>query len=210
MSLLAATILAAWATVVLAVGAVITARLAWMAYKKQAQEVKAIEQQVTDQRELTTKQGELLAVQADQLKLQQQQFDQQEQDRRQDQANRVFMWVETETDQRLSQAVRASLPGVYLAVNVHVKNTSQQPVYGLSVNWRKGTAPWDEPEYLAVLMPGLESVFVHPIPDDLPASVDRSIFSAVVIFRDRAQRWWRIWPDGRFEELETGAEPPHS
>jgi hypothetical protein len=52
--------------------------------------------------------------------------------------------------------------------------------------------------------------FSRNLPDNLPQNVDRSLYSAVVIFRDRNQVWWRTRPDGRFEELPPGAEPPHS
>ena len=47
MSMLAATILTAIATTVLAVGAIVTAVLAYMAFRKQTSEVRAIGQQVS-------------------------------------------------------------------------------------------------------------------------------------------------------------------
>lgn len=210
MTFFGATLLTAVATAVLAVFAVVTAWYARKAFQKQSQEVRAIEQQVSDQEELTAKQAGLLEVQAGQLKLQQQQFDQQQEDRRLDQASRVFMWTETGPNPAISQVQRATTPGAYEMAAVHVKNTSEQPVHDLFVSWRKGTAPWDAPDRLAVLMPGQQQDFTRALPDNLPPSVDRSLYGAVVIFRDRNQVWWRTRPDGRLEELPPGSEPPHS
>lgn len=227
MSLLAATILTAWATVVLAVFAIVTAWFAWRAYRKQSREVAVIERQVTDQQELTRQQAEQLKVQTSQLGLQQRQFEQQQADRHSDQASRIFITSEITEDpmrgatvrERAKQARRAmeqpehqkamGEPN-YQTLNVQVTNTSQQPVYDLHINWRKGTAPWAQPERVPVLSPGAELKFARPLPDDLTPSVDRSLFSAVVIFRDRNQVWWRTRPDGRSEELGPGEEPPHS
>lgn len=208
MSLEVATWVTPVATVLLAVGAAITATFAYRALQKQSAEVKAIEQQVSDQKELTARQADLLKVQTGQLELQQRQFKQQEDDRRRDQASRLVMRTETYTASPLRQAQRAA--GERKAIAVYVTNTSEQPVYDLTVNWRKGTARWDEPERLPILTAGEAQRFSRNLPDNLPQNVDRSLYSAVVIFRDRNQVWWRTRPDGRFEELPPGSEPPHS
>jgi hypothetical protein len=141
MSLLVATIVTAIATAVLAVGAIVTAILAYKAFKKQSVEVAAVEKQVKGQEELTRQQAE-------QLELQQRQFEQQQTDRRHDQASRVFMWTELTTDQEYAQVRRWVARVNYQTVKGHVRNTSRQPVYDLHVNWRKGTALWDQSERL--------------------------------------------------------------
>jgi hypothetical protein len=146
MTFFGAALLTAAATAVLAFFAIVTAWYARKAFLKQSQEVRAIEQQVSDQKELTAKQAGLLEVQADQLGLQQQQFDQQQEDRRLDQASRVFMWTEAGPNPAIGQVQRVTTPGAYEVVTVHVKNTSEQPVYDLTINWRKGTAPWGAPD----------------------------------------------------------------
>ena len=74
MSLLGATILAGIATAVLAVGAIVTALLAYFAFRKQAREVAAIERQVADGQELARQQAELLKIQSGQLELQREQL----------------------------------------------------------------------------------------------------------------------------------------
>src|ERR1035441_4912554 len=65
------------ATAVLAVGAIVTAIFAVRAFRKQSQEVGAIERQVADQQELTRQQAELLKVQSGQLEVQRRQLDDQ-------------------------------------------------------------------------------------------------------------------------------------
>lgn len=73
MSLLIATQITAVATAVLAIGAIVTAILAGMAFGKQAREVGLIEKQLDDQRMLTAQQVKAIALQADQLELNRQQ-----------------------------------------------------------------------------------------------------------------------------------------
>lgn len=67
------------ATAVLAVFAIVTAFYARQAFRKQSQEVSAVERQVKDQQELTMQQSELLKIQSGQLELQRQQLDHQRQ-----------------------------------------------------------------------------------------------------------------------------------
>jgi hypothetical protein len=167
MSLIFATQLTAVATVVLAAFAIVTAWYARRAFLKQSQEVRAIEQQVKDQQELTRQQADLLNVQSGQLELQRQQFAQEQADRRRAQASRVFITISRDPSQG------ASDPGT---VTVRVTNTSQQPVYDLTIGWRKGTAPWDGPDSEEVLMPEASAVRIRSLPDGLPANADRSLY----------------------------------
>jgi hypothetical protein len=65
------------ATAGLLIGAIVTANYAIKAFREQAREVRAIEQQVKDQEALTEQQARLLEIQSGQLDLQRQQFDEQ-------------------------------------------------------------------------------------------------------------------------------------
>jgi hypothetical protein len=56
------------------VGAVVTAILAGLAFRKQSQEVRLLQREATDQQELTRQQGDLLAIQSGQLETQRQQL----------------------------------------------------------------------------------------------------------------------------------------
>ncbi len=210
MTFFGATLITAIATGVLALFAIVTAWYARRAFLKQSREVAAIEQQVSDQKELTARQADLLRLQGEQLDLQRRQFDQEQHRRRRDQASRIFVWTETGTNPAVNQAQRVTTPGNYDVVIAYVQNTSQEPIYDLTISWRQGVARWSEPTHLPVLLPGPLQDFMRSLPDELPPGIDRSVFSAVVIFRDRDQVWWRTRPGGKFEELEPGAEPPHS
>ena len=153
------------ATTVLAVFAILTGIYAIRAFRKQSQEVRAIEQQVTDQRELTRQQGEILKVQSGQLELQRTQLDEQRQVnarqaevlalqaddlreslagrkreadlRHRDQASRVFIAEETyDTNPEGRPATDVSPPSVTAVVS----NTSDQPIYEAALCWHLWTA----------------------------------------------------------------------
>ena len=200
MSLIFATQLTAVATAALAVFAIITAIFAFLAYRKQSREVAAIEQQVKDQQELTQQQAGLLEIQGRQLDLQQRQFDQQAGERRRAQASRVFMWTEFGVYSRATKAQRASGDGQLEAVTVHIKNTSEQPVYDVVIGWHKGTAPWGEPDEIPGLLPDEQEHRTHTLDPDLPSTVDRTLFGAAVRFRDAAGAHWLLRPGGQLTE----------
>ena len=70
----------ALATVVLAIGAIVTAMLAGLAFRAQSQQVKLLGSQLDDQKELTSYQGKAIELQSQQLEVNRQQLDQQQQD----------------------------------------------------------------------------------------------------------------------------------
>jgi hypothetical protein len=186
MSLIGATVFIAIATTVLAAGAIITAWFAGLALRKQSIELGNMEEQ--------------FAAQRLQLKLQQEQFDQEAEDRRRAQASRVFIWTEERTSP-MTQAQRESLgPALREAAAVHVKNSSQQPIYDLTISWYQGTAPWGEPDRIPVLLPDKQADRTRAYPEDLPPSVDLGLFGAVARFRDAAAVHWLLRPDGRLED----------
>ena len=238
MSLIFATELTAVATAILATFAIVTAWYARRAFLKQSQEVRAIEQQVTDAQELARQQAELLKIQSGQLELQRQQLDDQREantrqaevlelqaselrrsleertrdtaERRRAQASRVFMWTELGLDRRVTQVQRASGEAQLEAVTAHIKNSSKQPVHDIRISWRRGTAPWGEPDQIPGLLPGEQEDRTRSLDPDLPSSVNRSLFGAVAFFRDAAGVTWRTRPDGELEEISAGQEPPHT
>jgi hypothetical protein len=188
------------ATAVLAAFAIITAVFAVLAFLKQSREVRAIERQVTDQQELTQQQAKLLRVQSGQLELQREQFADQLAERRRAQASCVFIWTETGPDPRRTDAqIEKGVPWRE-GITAHISNTSAQPVYDLTVGWHRRTAPWGEPDQVPVLMPGEQEDLTRTFPDDLPATMDYTLFGAVARFRDAAAVHWRLRPDGQLDE----------
>jgi hypothetical protein len=175
MSLLAATVLTAIATAVLAVFAIITAWYARKAFLKQSQEVAAIERQVTDEQELTRQQAELLKVQTGQLAALQGQLEEQ---RKAGTAQAEVLKLQAselqeslkERERQAEQARRSQAARVFLtddrfkgrtsleaysdstgagprapSVTATVHNTSDQPIYDAEFLWRRGSASHCEP-----------------------------------------------------------------
>jgi hypothetical protein len=195
MSLIFATQLTAVATTVLAAFAIVTAWYARKAFREQSEEVRTLKVQLKDQQDFNAKQVPVLELQAKEL---QQSLDERERDRaqrRRAQAARVLFW-----EDRAHEHVSAER-GFSASIIANAVNTSDLPVYGLEIHWHKGTAPWDAPDYEPDLMPGATKEFRRALPSDLPDSVDRSLFGAVLRFRDAAGVRWQRRPDGHLDEI---------
>ena len=207
MSLIFATQLTAAATAVLAVFAIVTGIYAIRAFRKQSKEVsdqasmlEIQSEQLAEQRKVNAEQTKVLALQASELRESLEERTRDTAERRRAQASRVFIWTELGLDPGWTQAQRASGMFAPEAVIAHIKNTSEQPVYDLTISWHKGTAPWGEPDHILVLMPGDQKDRVHSMDPDLPSNVDRSVFGAVARFRDAAGAHWRLRPGGQLDE----------
>jgi hypothetical protein len=184
------------ATAVLAVFAFATAILAGFAFWKQSREVRAIEGQVKDQEELTQQQATLLEIQGRQLELQQKQFDQQADERRRAQASRVFIWSESGYD---PSPYHDGDPPPEPGIITHVRNTSEQPIYALNIDWGPEKPRWMESTHFPVLMPGDQKDPFQPIEH-------RNIFKLAPIarFRDAAGLHWILTPEGQLDESSAG------
>jgi hypothetical protein len=221
MSLIFATQLTAVATAVLALFAIVTAFYAGQAFRKQSQEVSAIERQVKDQQELTRQQAELLKIQSGQLELQRQQLDHQRQvnagqaevlklqaddlresltarhraaeEQRKAQASKVFI-MEAE-----GLSSPPSGPPAIPFVVARAVNSSDQPVYDVEFYWRRGSASHGEPnpEPLGILMPGEREEKSR----DFPSDTNMAVSGAILRFRDAAGvRWIRRTDGGLIEQ----------
>jgi hypothetical protein len=228
MSLLGATILAAIATVVLAVGAIVTGVFAWLAFRKQSQEVAAIERQVTDEQELTRQQGELIKIQAGQLealrgqlgeqrkagdaqaevlKLQASELqeslkerERQAEQARRSQAARVFL-----TDDRFKGRTSLEAYGDVIGVGPRppsitatVHNTSDQPIYDAELLWRRGSAPHGDPNPERVGT--LLPGEQHKGKREFPPDTNLDVSGAILRFRDAAGAKWIRRSDGYLGE----------
>lgn len=94
MSLTLVTWIGAIATVILAVGAVVTSIFASRAFHKQSREVEVLQRQLTDQQAINAEQDKVLKLQAADLR---ESLDERQRDREQrhrEQAARVFPWAE--------------------------------------------------------------------------------------------------------------------
>jgi hypothetical protein len=208
------------ATVILALGAIITSIFAIRAFGKQSEELGVLQQQANDQQALTSQQGELLKIQSGQLELQRQQLDNQrkvneqqagvlelqakelqesvderkrdrEQQRR-DQASRVFPTV----------GVITGTPEQYY---VAVKNASDRPVYNLtltlhSLRAAEPVALSFDSEAMPALMPGeikrIPSAGGVPFDATGPGGVWSKAW-----FRDANEVRWTVTSKGEISEL---------
>jgi len=192
-------------TALLAVFAILTTIYAVRAFRKQSQEVsdqasmlEVQSEQLAEQRKVNAEQIRVLALQADELR---ESLEERKRDalaQRRAQASRVFF--STKTGRHVTDAEG---PDTREDVAVYIKNSSEQPVYDITINWHQGTAPLSGPHHIAVLMPGGETISNRLLPADLPTTVDRTLFGAVARFRDAAGVQWRLRPDGQLDE-----EPP--
>jgi hypothetical protein len=67
-------------------------------------------------------------------------------------------------------------------VEVHVKNTSDQPIYNVVIDWTHETSPWQGADHRRVLMPGDQQDSVRMFPDDdtgLHRELDRFVLDPV-------------------------------
>jgi hypothetical protein len=193
MTLTGATVFIGIATSVLAVGSWIAAVYAIRAYRKQAEEVRTIKDEAV-------KRGELIDQQTEVLKEQKQWFIDEHTERRRAQACMVFITTEAGPDPRRTEEQLDKGVPWHEGVTAHVKNTSAQPVYDLTIDWRQGTASWGEPDCVSVLIPGAQEDRTRIYPEELPANVDPAVFSAVARFRDAGGVKWLIRPDGNLSE----------
>ena len=185
------------ATAVLAVFAIVTAVLVYLAFRKQSRAIRAIEKQVADQQEVTRQHGELLKLQSGQLDLHRQQFDQQAAERRRTQASCIFIWTETNHGPGDIRERYAFSPAVVETIMWHIKNSSEQPVFDLAVTWYRGTEPAGQTDRFPIFMPGQQTDYQHTA-SYKPQQADR--FRAVLRFRDAAGVHWRLRQGGYLDE----------
>ena len=79
-----------------------------------------------------------------------------------------------------------------------MRNTSEQPIYALNIDWGPEKPRWMETTHFPVLMPGDQEDPFQPIEDG-------SIFklAPIVRFRDAAGLHWILTPDGQLDESSS-------
>lgn len=186
MPLTTPTWIAAIATMVLAIGAVITAYFARQAFHAQSQQLKG-------QQEINEKLAEAIPLQTKELH---ESLD----ERRRVQAAQIFI----ELDRIAPPEQGAATPAQPAAgpspwrLNLTVHNTSKQPVHDLYVIWQLGTVRMGKPDPMARLMPGCDASFERSGPEE---ATDSSALGAFLAFRDAAGVRWAVREDGTLTDI---------
>jgi hypothetical protein len=215
-------------TAALAVGAIVTAVLAYLAFRKQAREVRAIESQVADGQELTRQQAELIKIQTGQLEALRSQLEEQrkasaaqaevlqlqaeelqeslkERKRQAElargyQARRVFLTKEP-FGGRTSGRSAGDIRGIGAklpSVTATAYNTSDQPIYDAEFRWHLGSAAYGDPN--PELIGTLLPGAEHSSAREFPPGANLEASGAVLCFRDAAGAEWMRRPDGGLTE----------
>jgi hypothetical protein len=182
--------IAAIATVVLAIGVIVTA---WFARAASA----TLSRQLAAHHELTTQLADTLLLAAKHLG---QSFD----ERRRAQACRVFIDLD-----RAASGAAAPDDQKPWRVTATIRNTSDQPVYDMYVIWQLGTVRMGKPDPVARLLPGELAAFERSSPvteGDTPS--DPAVLSAFVTFRDMAGVRWTVREDGTLSDIAPTS--PHT
>lgn len=215
--MLAAAIVTAIATAVLALFAVVTAIFAIKAFGKQSQEVrdqagmlKVQSDQLEAQREQLGEQQKINAQQTQVLELQSRELGESidERKRNADEQRRsraALVYVTTSFDPGLHAG-----PGIVAldrepGVDLRVHNTGSQPIYDVRVQWvdaAKGSQAGAE-DALGTLPPG----GTHSARRDLPGGTAPGDFIPVVYFRDAATLRWTLLADGQLGEVDPAVPP---
>jgi hypothetical protein len=189
MSLLGATILTAIATVVLAVGAIITSVFAYLAFRKQSREISdqaemldLQRRQLAEQEKTNTEHVKVLTLQAEELRKSLRERERDADERRRAQASRVFLAVSRDEAQPITP---------------YVHNASDLPIYETKIQAAAGSGNAKEPENLEIILPG------EAIPATRLVAAGEAVRFTILTFRDAAGLFWQRYPNGLLEELSA-------
>jgi gas vesicle protein len=189
-------------TIALAVGAIITAVFAILAFSKQSAELRTLIEQVDDQRDTNKKLAGAAELQAQELRESLEERKRAGEQQHRAQAQQVYVTLEktpgtsAAPDNSVVQGRMARPP----AITATVHNYSQQIIREVQLQWHRGSASHGEPnpEPLGELIPGADAERER----QFPADADLERCGAVVIFRDAAGIRWLRRPDGDLQEQQ--------
>ena len=173
------------ATAVLAVGAIVTAVFAILAFRKQALEVGILQQQTHEH---------------------QQALEHEAIERHREQASRV--WILVVPDDGISRrdfparrpdrdpATSETMKGTTLEAMVTNASEQQQPIYNAKLHWYRGSEGYKTPEVLGAV-PGYERTARS---QSYPPGTDLTTCGAFLTFRDAAGYAWVRSPNGVLTE----------
>lgn len=215
LSTLAAAQLTAWATLGLAILALIAAIFALLAWKAQDRQINALQGQLDSQQQLADEQRKLnaeqlpvLRQQAQELQASLQQREHEAQERREQHVNRVFIWTEPRSARaRTKQPDESYAYEIQWTVSIYLKNAGYLPVYDVTFSWRVGDLPGETQHIKKPVMPGEREVTGAW---NLPPGITGENVTVVAFIRDTAENRWRVHADGRHDLLSPEEWPPRA
>ena len=197
--------LTAWATLGLAVFAVVTAWYARRAFLEQESQVTEIRKQVKDQETLNEKQLPVLEGQQAELQAAREERERGAKERREAYVRRVFIWQEGRLDTAvLSQAqlTTGAMPGQDSVIKV--RNSSEVPAYDVTLVWWINGSMVNLEKLATPVMPGPEGAQGTW---RITLGADPTTIEITGFMRDANGNRWRIKPDGRYEPYEDSMLP---
>jgi hypothetical protein len=180
--LLAPTWVTAVFTIVLAVGAIVTAIFAFLAFRKQSQQVRLLQKQVTDDESDRRREAE---------------------ERRRSRAALVYVTANFQPAYEPGPDVIAVSHEA--AVEFEIHNTGSQPVYDVRIHWVDAAKGSQAGEASAGTT--LTPTSTYSGIQMLPAGTAPSDFIPVVYFRDAAGVGWTLLADGHLYEVDPAIPP---
>ncbi len=207
------------ATAVLAAFAIVTAILAYLAFRKQAQEVHAIERQVSDQQRLTQQQAELIRIQSEQLAEQRKMNEEQlrvlalqAEELRESLAERKREAMERRNAQGAQTHIvlkvvheDGELGGPAIQATLVNACEGQQPAYDAKLYWHLGRDSYGtpNPEPLGTVLNWEKESRTRTF----PRGADPAACGAVLSFRDAFGVDWVKTPDGGAMHADSDLVP---
>ena len=199
--------LSAFATLALAVLALVAAVLAYLAWRKQSQEVgdqaellRVQSEQLEEQRKTNAKQAEVLDLQAAELRKSLEERVREARRRVRAQAQLVFL-----TEGRYKGRDAGPLDSEPPSITATVVNTSNQPIYKAEVYWFLGEASYSkpDPDHLGVILPGQSASSTRKF----PPGTDLGACRAEVVFCDADTITFVRRADGYLTDLVVPTGP---
>lgn len=204
--MLGAAQLTAWATLALAILALVAAIFAALAWKAQNHEIKTLQGQLDEQKRLTGEQLPVLRGQATELEASRQQREHDALERREAYVRRVFIWAVTNLDpDRVQQSDGSYVYQDAATAATHIRNAGDLPVYDVIFSWADGNAMGHQIRHNKPIMPGDPEFSARW---KLPNTVASDNITPAAFIRDAAGSRWRIRPDGRYDLLGPDEWPP--
>lgn len=205
--MLGAAQLTAWATLALAILALVAAIFAALAWRAQDHEIRTLQGQLAEQKRLTAEQLPVLRGQAIELEASRQQWERDALERREAYVRRVFIWAVINLDpERVKQPDGSYEYRNAATAATFIRNAGDLPIYDVIFSWAVGDAMGHQITHNKPIMPADPEFSAQW---KLPNNAASDSITPAAFIRDAAGSRWRVRPDGIYDLLGSDEWPPH-